>query len=158
MIPKVLRHDVLRDLLLLHQGATKLRQRTRLNVYWPNMDGVIMNSTRSCDEYASPRGTVRRVLEGNRRVKPLNVPTSPHSPFFLGSTGTLTQLGCGCLSTSGVRLLPAARLEPGRGPQCPRSPSWYPWWRPRYRSWGCATGPVAIAKWRPLMEPMSVCT
>ena len=33
VIPKILRHKILRDLLLMHQGATKLRQRARLTVY-----------------------------------------------------------------------------------------------------------------------------
>ena len=53
VIPKILPQDVLRDLLLMHQGATKLRQRARLTVYWPNMNGDITNAARSCDECAS---------------------------------------------------------------------------------------------------------
>ena len=35
IVPKTLRQDVLRDLLLIHQGATKFRQRARTSVYWP---------------------------------------------------------------------------------------------------------------------------
>ncbi len=50
VIPKPIRAAVLRDLLQMHQGATKLRQRPRLSVYWPNMDVDIANATRSCDE------------------------------------------------------------------------------------------------------------
>ena len=32
----------------MHQGATKLRQRARLTVYWPGMDIDITNAARSC--------------------------------------------------------------------------------------------------------------
>ena len=53
VIPKSLRHQILRDLLLMHQGATKLRQRARLTIYWPNMDNDITNAARSCDECVS---------------------------------------------------------------------------------------------------------
>ena len=50
VVPKILRQDVLRDLLLMHQGATKLRQQARTSVYWPNMDMDITNAARRCDE------------------------------------------------------------------------------------------------------------
>ena len=43
VIPKALQQDLLRDLLKMHQGATKFRQRTRLSVYWPNLDAEIAN-------------------------------------------------------------------------------------------------------------------
>lgn len=50
VIPQAVRADILRDLLLMHQGATKTRQRARLSVYWPNIDNDIINATRSCEE------------------------------------------------------------------------------------------------------------
>ena len=50
VIPKSLRAAVLRDLIQMHQGATKLRQRARMSVYWPNMDVDVANATRSCEE------------------------------------------------------------------------------------------------------------
>ena len=53
VIPKSLRRHILQDLLLMHQGATKLRQRARLTVYWPNMDNDITKVARSYDECTS---------------------------------------------------------------------------------------------------------
>lgn len=53
VVPKVLQRAVLQDLLKMHQGATKLRQRARLSVYWPNMDAEITNASRSCKECTS---------------------------------------------------------------------------------------------------------
>ena len=53
VIPKSFRQHNLRDLLLMHQSATKLRQRARLTVYWPNIDVDITNATRSCKECTS---------------------------------------------------------------------------------------------------------
>ena len=50
VIPKALQSDILRDLLQMHQGATKLRQRARLSLFWPNMEAEIINMARSCDE------------------------------------------------------------------------------------------------------------
>lgn len=49
VIPQAIRADILRDLLLMHQGATKTRQRARLSVYWPNMDNDIITATKECD-------------------------------------------------------------------------------------------------------------
>lgn len=46
VIPNLLRKVVLQDLLLKHQGLTKIRQRTRMSVYLPNMDVKITNATR----------------------------------------------------------------------------------------------------------------
>ena len=50
VIPHALRRDIIKDLLLLHQGATKLRQRARLSLYWPGMDGEIASAATTCDE------------------------------------------------------------------------------------------------------------
>jgi len=53
VIPKAIQRDILRDLLKMHQGATKLRQRARLSVYWPNMDAEIANMVSASDECAA---------------------------------------------------------------------------------------------------------
>jgi hypothetical protein len=53
VIPKALQRDVLKDLLLMHQGATKLRQRARMSIYWPNIDAEIVNAARSCERCTS---------------------------------------------------------------------------------------------------------
>ena len=50
VIPQSIRQDIIRDLLQMHQGATKLRQRARLSMYWPGMDNEIANAAQSCDE------------------------------------------------------------------------------------------------------------
>ena len=57
VIPKPLRAAILQDLVQMHQGATKLRQRARLSVYWPYMDVDIANASRSCNS-ATPQDTV----------------------------------------------------------------------------------------------------
>ena len=49
VIPQAVRADILQNLLLMHQGATKTRQRARMSVYWPNMDNDIINATNSCE-------------------------------------------------------------------------------------------------------------
>ena len=38
------RRNILRDLVRMHQGSTKLRQRARLSLYWPDMDNDIENA------------------------------------------------------------------------------------------------------------------
>ena len=48
VIPAECRQPLLQDLINMHQGATKLRQRARLTVYWPGMDIDITNAARSC--------------------------------------------------------------------------------------------------------------
>lgn len=50
VVPKSIRQDIIRDLLRMHQGATKLRQRARLSLYWPGMDNEIANAAQTCDE------------------------------------------------------------------------------------------------------------
>lgn len=49
-VPKILQGNLLRDLLKMHQGTTKSRQRARLSVFWFNMDAEIANLAGSCDE------------------------------------------------------------------------------------------------------------
>ena len=49
IIPQAIRRDIIEDLLQMHQGATKLRQRARLSLYWPGMDNDITNAAKTCD-------------------------------------------------------------------------------------------------------------
>ena len=53
VVPKSLQRDILQDLLLMHQGATKLRQRARMSVYWPSIDAEIVNAAKTCEECTS---------------------------------------------------------------------------------------------------------
>ena len=53
VVPKTLQQPILRDLLLMHQGATKLRQRAKMSVYWPGIDAEIVNAAKTCDECVS---------------------------------------------------------------------------------------------------------
>ena len=48
VIPEAIRREVLGKLLLMHQGATKLRQRARLTMFWPSMDNDIVTAARTC--------------------------------------------------------------------------------------------------------------
>jgi hypothetical protein len=48
VIPAECRQPLLQDLINMHQGATKLRQRARLTMYWPGMDIDITNAAKSC--------------------------------------------------------------------------------------------------------------
>ncbi|XP_046449294.1 uncharacterized protein K02A2.6-like [Daphnia pulex] len=53
VILKALQSDLLRDLLKMHQGTTKLRQRARLSVFWPNMDAEIVSLAGACEKCTS---------------------------------------------------------------------------------------------------------
>ena len=53
VIPKALQSDLLQDLLKMHQGTTKLRQRARLSVFWPNIDAEIVSLAGACEECTS---------------------------------------------------------------------------------------------------------
>ena len=53
VIPKALQSDLLQDLLKMHQGTTKLRQRARLPVFWPNIDAEIVSLAGACEECTS---------------------------------------------------------------------------------------------------------
>jgi hypothetical protein len=48
VIPEAVRREVLKNLVLMHQGATKLRQRARQTMYWPSMDSEIITAARAC--------------------------------------------------------------------------------------------------------------
>jgi hypothetical protein len=41
---------VINTLLSLHQGASKMRQRAQISVYWPGMDAEIANAASQCEE------------------------------------------------------------------------------------------------------------
>ena len=49
VIPRAKVPEMLKILVGMHQGATKMRQRARLSVYWPNMDADINNAAKSCE-------------------------------------------------------------------------------------------------------------
>ena len=53
VIPRAKVPEILKILVSMHQGATKMRQRARLSVYWPNMDADISNAAKSCDSCTS---------------------------------------------------------------------------------------------------------
>jgi hypothetical protein len=56
VIPESCRRPILQDLIQMHQGATKLKQRARLSVCWPGMDNDIDMAAQSCKHctFASP--------------------------------------------------------------------------------------------------------
>jgi hypothetical protein len=37
----------------MHQGASKIRQRARISVYWPGIDAEILNAASQCEECAA---------------------------------------------------------------------------------------------------------
>ena len=53
VVPQSIRRRILKDLVQMHQGATKLRQRARLTLFWPGMDADIEDVARCCDECVS---------------------------------------------------------------------------------------------------------
>lgn len=50
VIPRAMHQRIVQDLLDMHQGATKMRQRARLSVFWPGMDNEIANAAGSCNQ------------------------------------------------------------------------------------------------------------
>jgi hypothetical protein len=48
VIPESCRRPILQDLIQMHQGATKLKQRAILSIYWPGMDNDIDMAAQSC--------------------------------------------------------------------------------------------------------------
>jgi hypothetical protein len=48
VLPRALVKDTLQTLLSMHQGASKMRQRARLSMYWLNMDVDITNTASTC--------------------------------------------------------------------------------------------------------------
>ncbi len=53
VIPRAKVTEIFKTLVEMHQGETKMRQRARLSVYWPNMDVDISNAAKSCDSCTS---------------------------------------------------------------------------------------------------------
>jgi hypothetical protein len=82
VIPVSLRQEVLRRLLQMHQGATKIRQRARQSVYWPSIDNDIVMAVKSCP-------TCSELLPSNP-----SEPLLPHEPasrpfeFIFADLGT----------------------------------------------------------------------
>jgi hypothetical protein len=52
----------LRNLVLMHQGATNNRQRARMSVYWPNIDNDIINATKNFEVCTTQPKTVKCAL------------------------------------------------------------------------------------------------
>jgi hypothetical protein len=53
VLPKSMVKQTIQTLLNMHQGASKMRQRARLSLYWPHMDTDIANAASSCKECVS---------------------------------------------------------------------------------------------------------
>ena len=53
VIPRALVPKMLDILSRMHQGASKMRQRARLSVYWPGMDNDISNAAANCESCVS---------------------------------------------------------------------------------------------------------
>ena len=53
VVPRSKVHEMLNALLQMHQGASKMRQRARLSVYWPGMDVDIANAAKNCESCTS---------------------------------------------------------------------------------------------------------
>ena len=68
VIPRTKVSEMLKILVGMHQGESKMRQRARLSVYWPNMDVDISNAVKSCDSCIS------------RLPSPPAEPLRPHEP------------------------------------------------------------------------------
>lgn len=49
VIPRAKVPEMLKILVGMHQGSTKMRQWARLSVYWPHMDADINNAAKSCE-------------------------------------------------------------------------------------------------------------
>jgi hypothetical protein len=64
VIPRSMVRQTIQVLLGMHQGASKMRQRARLSVFWPGMDVDIANAAAACDSCNSrlasqPKETIR---------------------------------------------------------------------------------------------------
>ena len=68
VVPRSKVPEILKTLVNMHQGETKMRQRARLSVYWPNMDVDIANAAKTCDTCTS------------HRPSPPAEPLQPHEP------------------------------------------------------------------------------
>ena len=53
VLPKSMVKQTIQTLLGMHQGASKMRQRARLSLYWPHMDTDIANAAATCEECVS---------------------------------------------------------------------------------------------------------
>lgn len=53
VIPKVLVRDSIQTLCAMYQGASKMRQRAQLSVYWPLTEKVIANAAATSEDHIS---------------------------------------------------------------------------------------------------------
>jgi hypothetical protein len=53
VLPKSMVKQTIQTLLGMHQGASKMRQRPQLSLYWPHMETEIANAASSCKECVS---------------------------------------------------------------------------------------------------------
>jgi hypothetical protein len=53
VLPRSMVKETIQTLVGMHQGASKMRQRARLSLYWPHMDVDIAHAAASCEECVS---------------------------------------------------------------------------------------------------------
>jgi hypothetical protein len=53
VLPRILVKETLKTLIIMHQGASKIRQRLRLSLYWPHIDTDIANAATQCEKCTS---------------------------------------------------------------------------------------------------------
>jgi len=82
VIPESIRREVFRNFLLIHQGATKLRQRAHQTMYWPSMECEFITAARACHTCAE------------------YLPSHPPEPFLLRQKASrqyeFVHAGLGC--------------------------------------------------------------
>jgi hypothetical protein len=60
VISESCRRRILQDLIQMHQGATKLKQRARLSIYSPGMDNDIDMAAQSCKQCTENQPSLHR--------------------------------------------------------------------------------------------------
>ena len=70
VIPEAVHRAVLDNLLMMHQGATNLRQRVRLAVFWPSMDSDILTAFRTYRSCTLARNTSRHIRRNHYYLMP----------------------------------------------------------------------------------------
>ena len=53
VLPRSMVKETIQTLVGMHQGASKMRQRARLSLYWPHMDVDITHAAATCEECVS---------------------------------------------------------------------------------------------------------
>ena len=80
VVPESCRRSILKDLARMHQGATKLRQRARLSLYWPGIDRDVTEAAQSCPFCVEK-------MQSNPQ-EPLHAHEPASQPFELGLYST----------------------------------------------------------------------